>query len=217
MKTRFAKPLFVPLFAGLLGTGMLFTGCDSAQDSKEVADEANADKFENVNDDRGANADADRSPAKFEQKDATFMSDAANIDLAEIHVSRQAAERATNAEVKRFAQTMVDDHTKTAAEAQAMASKYGVTLPTAPNENDVKNWKGMLDKKGADFDKDYMDWAVKTHKDAVDKFEDVAEGNDYHPELRDWANKTLPALRHHHEEAQRVRDLVKGNDNDKRN
>jgi putative membrane protein len=209
MKTRVTKPLFVSLIAGLLGTGMFFAGCDQSKDSKEVADEQNKDKFENVNDDRGANADADRSPAKFEQKDAMFMSDAANIDMAEIYVSTEAAKRATNAGVKRFAQMMVDDHKKTSAEAQAMASKYGVSLPTSPNENDVKNWKGMMDEKGYDFNKDYMDWAVQTHKDAIDKFEDVAEGNDYHPELRDWANKTLPALRHHREEAERIRDMVK--------
>jgi putative membrane protein len=211
MKTRILKPLFVPLFAGLLSTGMMLSSCEQNKDSKDVADEQNKDRFENVNDDntQSNGTDADRSPNKLEEKDAMFVSDAANMDLAEIYVSREAASRASNADVKRVAKMMVDEHTKSSEQVKALASRFGISLPTQPNENDVKNWKGLLDKRGADFDKDYMDWLVKTHKDAIDKFEDVSKKEDYQPDVRNLATNMLPALRQHLTEAERVRDIVK--------
>lgn len=42
---------------------------------------------------------------------------------------------------------------------------------------------------------------VSAHKDAVSLFERYAKGGE-DPKLKDWAGKTLPALKHHLEMAQ---------------
>jgi putative membrane protein len=42
---------------------------------------------------------------------------------------------------------------------------------------------------------------VSAHKDAVSLFERYANGGE-DPKLKDWAGKTLPALKHHLEMAQ---------------
>jgi len=56
----------------------------------------------------------------------------------------------------------------------------------------------MLDKlkglNGKDFTKQYNSDQVSGHKDAVSLFERYDKGGD-NPELKDWANKTLPTLR----------------------
>jgi putative membrane protein len=44
---------------------------------------------------------------------------------------------------------------------------------------------------------------VSAHKDAVDLFERYAKGGD-NAALKAWADKTLPALRHHLEMAQNL-------------
>jgi len=211
MKTRLTKPLFVPLIAGLLGTGMFFTACNNTKDSKDVADQQNADKFDNKADDNNPQngTDANRSPNKLEEHDADFVSKAANMDLAEIYVSQQALSRAANANVKSIAQMMIDDHTKTSAQIKELAGKYNISLPTSPSDDDIKNWKGLLDKKGKDFDKDYVDWLVKTHKDAVDDFGAYSKKDDNQPEVRQWAANTLPALTHHLEMSQKLQDQLK--------
>jgi len=215
MKTQILKPLYVPLFAGLLGSALLFTACEQNKDSADVAKDQNDERFENVNDDNNNNGV--NNAAKVEQKDADFVLKAANIDMAEIYVSRQALAKSNNAEVKRMAQMMVDEHTKTSEQLKSLATTHNISLPTEPSQDDVKNWKGLLDKTGADFDKDYADWLVSTHKDAVDNFEDISKKEDYHPDIRNLATNTLPALRHHLTEAERLRDMLKGNNNNNNN
>ena len=66
----------------------------------------------------------------------------------------------------------------------------------------------MDQKKGTDFDKDYMDLMVKDHKDDIDEFEKAAEKSE-DPDVKSWAAGKVTTLRHHLEEAQRVRDALK--------
>jgi putative membrane protein len=46
---------------------------------------------------------------------------------------------------------------------------------------------------------------VSAHKDAVSLFERYAKGGD-NPKLKDWAGKTLPALQHHLEMTQTMKN-----------
>jgi putative membrane protein len=49
---------------------------------------------------------------------------------------------------------------------------------------------------------------VSTHKDAVSLFERYAKGGD-NPDLKDWAGKTLPALKHHLQMAENLDKATK--------
>jgi putative membrane protein len=55
--------------------------------------------------------------------------------------------------------------------------------------------------KGAGFSSRYGSDQLSGHKDAVSLFERYAKSGD-NPKLKDWADKTLPALRHHLEMAE---------------
>jgi putative membrane protein len=46
---------------------------------------------------------------------------------------------------------------------------------------------------------------VSAHKDAVSLFERYAKGGE-DPKLKDWAGKTLPALQHHLQMAEKMDD-----------
>lgn len=57
--------------------------------------------------------------------------------------------------------------------------------------------------KGAEFDKEYISFMVKDHKEDIDKFNKQAEkGNDN--ELKTWAAGKAPTLQHHLREAERI-------------
>ncbi|MDQ2656694.1 MAG: DUF4142 domain-containing protein, partial [Bacteroidota bacterium] len=59
---------------------------------------------------------------------------------------------------------------------------------------------------------DYMDLMVRDHRDDIDEFEDEAQdGND--AELKSWASSKVATLRHHLQEAERIQELVKDNNN----
>jgi putative membrane protein len=59
-----------------------------------------------------------------------------------------------------------------------------------------------------DFDADYAALQVDAHNDAIKLFEDYSNKNDGVMQIKDFATKTLPTLRTHKTEAERVRDAV---------
>jgi putative membrane protein len=133
---------------------------------------------------------------------ADFVKEAATSDLFEIQSSQLAQERGTATE-KLFAQTMIKDHQKTSDDLKSMVSSGDVKaeLPTALDTSHQSELDKLQSLKGADFSSRYDSAQLSGHKDAVSLFERYAKGGD-NPKLKDWADKTLPALRHHLEMAQ---------------
>jgi putative membrane protein len=162
------------------------------EDSTDVAEEQN---------DNNKDSDA--------EKDADFAVEVADGGLYEVQLSTMALTKSTSAEVKKFAQMMVDDHTKANNELKALAGEKGIALPDVMGEKKQKKYYDLeRDEKKENFDKNYMDEMVQDHKDMINKFEKEAEnGND--ADVKSWAAGKLSTLRHHLEEAERVKDLVK--------
>jgi putative membrane protein len=150
-----------------------------SDDSKAVAEEHNDAKFD-----------------KAEEKDAQFLVDASSINMEEIRLGELAQKNGTLADVKQLGKEMVNDHTKALAAVKELASKKSVTLPTDLPQDAEDSYKKLVDKRGADFDKEYCDMMVDGHKKAVDKFEKAAaDGKD--SDIRTWASSMLPSLRAH--------------------
>jgi putative membrane protein len=130
-------------------------------------------------------------------KTEDFVLQAATSDMFEIESSKLAAERADPA-TKTFAQQMIQDHQKTAAELKQLidSGKVKATLPTAMTDDQ----KQMIDKlkglQGEEFTKQYHSDQEEAHEDAVDLFKRYGNEGE-NPDLKAWAAKTLPALEHH--------------------
>jgi putative membrane protein len=138
---------------------------------------------------------------------ADFVKEAATSDMFEIQSSQLAQERG-NASERPFAATMITDHQKTSDDLKSMVANGDVKadLPTALDSSHQDELDKLKALKGADFNSRYDSDQLSGHKDAVSLFERYAKGGD-NPKLRDWADKTLPTLRHHLEMAQ---DLAAG-------
>ena len=114
----------------------------------------------------------------------------------------QIAKLKGNAEEKKFAEMMLADHTKTSNELKAIIpASMKAAVPTTLDDASQKTLAKLRDAKPEDFSSEYDSMQVSAHKDAVTLFERYANGGD-DLKLKDWAAKTLPALKHHLEMAQ---------------
>lgn len=128
--------------------------------------------------------------------DSTFVNNAAVGGMTEVELGKIAATNAASADVKKFGQMMVTDHTAANNELKALAGKKGWTLPTDLDSSHRSTVDELKSKKGADFDKDYVDDMVDDHEQDVSDFESKAN-NATDPDLKAFAQKTLPVLKKH--------------------
>lgn len=129
--------------------------------------------------------------------DQNIVADMARANMAEIEAGKLALSNSQNAQVKTFAQQMIDDHTKALADVTQLAQSKGVTLPTEPDSKH-KAMAAKLSKLNGDaFDKAYMAQAgVGDHKAvhaALKKFESKAKD----PDVKALAAKMLPTVEQH--------------------
>jgi putative membrane protein len=141
--------------------------------------------------------------------DAAFMKQAAQNGAAEIEASKLAVSKAKTAEVKTFAEQMVADHTKVADELKQLAASKKVDLPAEPSVPQKAELKLISAGDDNKFDARYAkNFGVKAHQDTIKLFEDAAKGAKDR-EVKAWAAKTLPGLKHHLEMAKALPGATK--------
>ena len=130
-----------------------------------------------------------------------FVKQVAISDMFEIE-SNKLGEQKGNAAEKGFASQMVKDHTKTSNELKELVAsgKVKVELPTALDSAHQSKLDKLKSKTGKDFSSDFSSMQKEAHEDAVSLFERYSKGGD-NADLKTWADKTLPALKHHLEMA----------------
>lgn len=140
--------------------------------------------------------------------DRDFIMEAASGGLMEVELGETASTAAASAKVKEFGRMMVTDHTKANTELKAIAAKKNITVPAAPAEKHQTHINELKEKKGAEFDKAYVDMMVDDHKEDIDKFEDEAQ-NGKDPDVKAFASKTLPVLQKHFKSIQTIQEGMK--------
>ncbi len=139
-----------------------------------------------------------------------FVAKAGAGDMFEIETSRLALKRSTNPQVKKFAQSMIDAHTKTTAELKKAIAASGRTLsPPAVLPDDLRGKVDDLGKVDAkDFDRKYMDAQADGHQAALDLFQRYANDGDV-AEIKAFATATAPTIQEHLNMAKSLRDTLK--------
>jgi putative membrane protein len=138
-----------------------------------------------------------------------FVAKAAASDMFEIESSKLALSRSTNAEVKAFAQMMVDMHTQTTADLKAAITESGQPLvpPTALPEDMQGKLNDLGKASDADFDKAYMTAQVDGHQSALNLMTRYAADGDV-AALKAAAAKTAPLVQDHLTKATALRDAL---------
>jgi putative membrane protein len=134
--------------------------------------------------------------------DRNFVTTAAAGGMFEVEASKLAAEKATDPAVKAFASMLVEDHTKVNDELQRLASTKNVTLPSELPTDKKEQLKKLQSISGAAFDRRYVqEIGIKDHLQDIRSFE-KASRDAKDPQVKAWAQQTLPKLRDHYAKAQ---------------
>ena len=176
-------------------------GCGGHKDAKENADSLNKTK------DTTTNVAATGGIA-VTAEDAKFATDAANGGLAEVALGKLAQTKATNPQVKSFADMMVTDHGKANDELAAIAKAKNITLPAAPDADHQKKLDDLAKLSGKDFDKAYVDAMVDGHKKTLDLM-NMAAKDCKDSELKAFAVKTAPVVQTHLDAINKIHDSMK--------
>lgn len=141
--------------------------------------------------------------SSLDRADRKHFREIAQANMAEVQAGKLAQTKASSDEVKKFAQHMVDDHSKMLKEQETMAQSKGVSLPKEPGKSEKSALKKLQSASGAQFDKSYMQQMVKDHEKALKLVQDTAKGAK-DPELKQAAEQAAPEIQKHLDEAKEI-------------
>jgi putative membrane protein len=133
------------------------------------------------------------APASLDQN---FLVAAAQLNSGEILLSQNASENSSRFTVRNFATTMVQDHSRVAAQLSSLAQSEGVTLPADPAPLYLVANETLNSLEGRSFNRIYIEQMIIDHQQTIRLFQnEVRAGND--PEIKAFAQAQLPTLRRH--------------------
>lgn len=193
--------LIAPAMAGLL------LGCNNTHktDSKATADTLNNMKDSVYKKDVSITKDL---VMKVSHDDARFAVAAADGGQAEVALGQLASDKGTDAGVKDFGKMMVKDHSAANSKLIALAKKKGISLPASLSEFGQKTKEKLTAKSGKAFDRAYVDNMVEDHQKDIQEFTDACKSLK-DPDLKAFANETLPVLKMHLAAIQKVKAGLK--------
>ncbi len=124
-------------------------------------------------------------------------------NAGEIRLAELALKNSENPAVKEYAQMMIDDHTKANDELAQVAKNHNIDFPPAPPAADVEMSKGLLDLKGAEFDKKYMGEVVTGHTNQLAAYK-KAKGEVKDKMLKEYVDGTEPKVAAHLKKAKEI-------------
>lgn len=128
--------------------------------------------------------------------DAEFIAKAMVGNTFEIEEAKLAVQRATDPQLKSFAQRMITDHTNALKKLEEAAGKTNAA-PTmaldAPHQAMLDN---LMTFNGADFDKIYKADQVASHAETVALLSDYDQTGK-NAALKSWAKQSLPVVKGH--------------------
>jgi len=151
---------------------------------------------------------ASSAASSVDPADQDFMTKVAQGSMAEVSLGQMASSKATNADVKAFADRMVTDHGKLNDELKQLAQTKGVTLPADVDKASKDAADKLSKESGKAFDKSYIGDMVTGHEKVVAAFEKEAkDGKD--PDLKTWVTNSLPTIKDHLKMAKETKAKLK--------
>jgi putative membrane protein len=197
------------LALALLGPALLATACakDSGNDTAATDTTAVA-------------APAPTTPASAPQSGAAVSDpQIAAIVLAANTVDSTAGEmaktKASNADVKKFGETMVTDHGGVNKQAVALAGRLNLTPEENPASRQLtqggEQSRAQLEGlSGAAFDRAYIDHEVEYHQTVLDAIDSTLIPNAQNAELKALLEQVRPAVAAHLEMAKNLQKTLAG-------
>jgi putative membrane protein len=138
--------------------------------------------------------------SELSQQDSTFVREALQAGLAEVQMGQLTVQHAQDPMLKQFGERLVADHSKANEELMKLATAKRLQIPSQINARQAEMVQALSGANGADFDRLCSQDAVQAHTDAIQKFKMAAQTSQ-DPDIKAFAQKTLPVLEQHLKDA----------------
>ena len=138
---------------------------------------------------------AENVPANLEM-DREFIDKAASAGMFEVESSRLVLSRQAPDDATDFAQTMIRDHSEANERLKSIADSKNVPLPDQMSPEDMRKIARLRSLQGDQFTDVYEQLQLDAHREAVQLFDRCSKFCQ-DPEIREFAEQTLPTLRQH--------------------
>lgn len=150
-----------------------------------------------------------REMARGKVKGDAFVRRAARGNEMEVRMSQMAQDRSQNDAVRQYAERLKQDHSEANKKLTTIASDLNIQLapPVAadqrqmPADREMQRLQGM---SGDQFDRQFVETQIRHHRRDIAQYEQIANDASVNPEIRQYAEQTLPALRQHLQMAQDI-------------
>ena len=145
--------------------------------------------------------------------DAQIASIVVTANQVDIDAGKVAKEMGSSADVKKFAEQMITDHTGVNKQAVELVTKLKVTPEDNPTSQSLKaggekNVANLKTLKGAAFDKAYIDHEVAYHQQVIDALDKTLIPGAKNAELKALLVKVRPAFVAHLEHAKQIQSSL---------
>ena len=125
--------------------------------------------------------------------------------MIESMLGKYATTNGASAAVKSLGKELGASHDAMNDELTALAKQKNITVPTTLSEKMRERHDDIIVKKGADFDKAFLDEVIKDHEMLVETFKEQAQ-DDKDADLKAFAAKHVGHLEEHLAKARTVED-----------
>jgi putative membrane protein len=130
--------------------------------------------------------------------DKSFLHEAAEGNLFEVNLAKLALQKSQDANVRKFATKMIEDHEKLSRDMKPLMAKLGAKPASSPSLSDRAKYEELKLKSGIDFDRAYVEAMVKDHNEDLKKFIDEQQKTT-NPDVKAAVSKAENTIREHTE------------------
>lgn len=151
-----------------------------------------------------ATATTPSKDGQLDRNDKKMLINLLEGNRAEVQAGQLALEKSQNADIKKFAQMMVDDHGKAVTEIETLAQNKGAALPDGIGAMHKTKELALKALSGNTFDREYAKRAgVGDHESTIKLLNKIkTEAKD--AEMKALADKMLPVVQGHLDQAHKL-------------
>jgi len=137
---------------------------------------------------------------------AEFLGQAVECNTYTKELAQMGADNATNEDVKAFAKRLLDEHNRMEGDLNQLVKDKKVAVAAGTNK-EHRDRLAELKKigKGPDFDKKFLEFVIEEHQKAAKHLEECTKDSGADGDCKACAQKALPVINKHLEEARALR------------
>jgi putative membrane protein len=160
-----------------------------------------------------ADAGANQSDGRTQLGDAQIAAIVVAANEMDIAAGQAAKRKSKNAEVKRFADEMIQDHTSANQQAAALTKKLGLTaaesdVSRAVRQGGKNNLARLKRLKGKSFDRAYAEHEVAYHQQILGTLDEKLIPGARNPELKSLLKTVRTVVAEHFDHAQELMESL---------